>query len=324
MAPIAGKKIVITGGTGFIATHVAKRLADQNLLTLLGPRLEGAGFESSGLKYHPNVTRKICDLTIPNQIEETLGEPDIIIHTAGFVGVQKVIQQSMQAYAVNLIGTQNLLATLADPVSGKVKRKLPDQFVNFSTSEVMGGAAYLCKETDPAMIGSSTEPRWIYAMSKLATEHICGAYHRTFNLPTVNVRPFNVYGPYRTGGHAMKVFISAALRREPITVHGDGAQLRAWCYVDDFVDGMMLLLNNPQATGRTYQIGNPACSITMRSLAFMVKSVLSSGSEVVFIPKDYADMELRIPDVSKAVKELGYSPKVSLEEGILLAAESYR
>jgi UDP-glucose 4-epimerase len=161
---------------------------------------------------------------------------------------------------VNMIGTANCLE--AARVNG-----VKDRVVDFSTSEVFGPMAFRVTEEMQTVSGSAGEGRWTYAVSKLAGEHLAHAYYKQFNLPVVTVRPFNVYGPGQTGEGAIQIFIKKALQNQDITIHGDGAQIRAWCYVDDFVECLFECIENPKAIGHSFNIGNARAVITILGLA---------------------------------------------------------
>jgi UDP-glucose 4-epimerase len=172
--------------------------------------------------------------------------------------------------------------------------------------------------------GAVGEARWTYAISKLAEEHLAHAYYKERGIPTVTVRPFNVYGPGQVGEGAIKGFIQRALKDETLEIHGDGAQIRAWCYIDDLVRGIGLALVEKAAVGETFNLGNARAIVTIYGLANAIVRVLASRSRIVFTNKDYADVELRIPSVAKARKLLGFEAEVDLEDGILKTAEYYR
>jgi UDP-glucose 4-epimerase len=216
-----------------------------------------------------------------------------------------------------LVGSANVLEAAA---------QLPhcDRVVCFSTSEVFGQQAFRSAETDKTVMGAVGEARWTYAVSKLAEEHLAIAYFQEKWLPTTIVRPFNVYGPGQVGEGALKTFIQRAIKDEPIEVHGDGTQIRAWCYVDDMIDGVLLTMEHPKAVGEAFNIGNQRAVVTIYGLANTVVRVLGSGSPVIFTRKDYIDVELRIPAVTKARDLLGFEAKIDLEEGIRRTAEYYR
>jgi nucleoside-diphosphate-sugar epimerase len=219
---------------------------------------------------------------------------------------------------VNLIGTYNVLeAALSN--RGAIER-----LVEFSTSEVFGTQAYNVREGHVSTIGSVGEARWTYAVSKLAGEHMAHAYREEHGLPVVTVRPFNVYGPGQIGGGAIRAFIEAALAGRDLTIHGDGSQIRAWCYVDDMVEALLLCLERDEAVGQTFNIGNARSAVTIFDLAQRVKRLTGAPGELVFQPLHYADVELRIPNVEKAREALGFEAKVELDEGLARTIAWYR
>jgi UDP-glucose 4-epimerase len=150
------------------------------------------------------------------------------------------------------------------------------------------------------------------------------AYHAELELPTTSVRPFNVYGPGQIGGGAIRAFIEAALAGRDLTIHGDGSQIRAWCYVDDMVDGTLLALESPNAVGESFNIGNARSAVTIHDLAQRVKRLSGCPGGIVFKPLHYTDVELRIPNVDKARELLGFEAKVDLDEGLERTIAWYR
>ena len=218
---------------------------------------------------------------------------------------------------VSIIGTYNALeSALAEP---KIER-----FIDFSTSEVFGAYAYKVGESDVTTVGAVGEARWTYAVSKLATEHLAHNYYRQFGLPALSIRPFNIYGPGQVGDGAIHTFIRKALQGEPLHIHNDGSQIRAWCYIDDIVDGVMLTLEKPAAIGEAFNIGNPRSVCTIYDLARQIVRLAESRSDIIFVKWPHTDIELRVPNISKARSVLGYEPQVDLEEGLLRTIEWYR
>jgi len=218
---------------------------------------------------------------------------------------------------VNMLGTANVLrAAKEHRVSGR--------FIDFSTSEVFGSMAYRVSEDMNTVTGSAGEARWVYAVSKLAGEHLAQAYNKQYGLPTVTLRPFNVYGPGQTGEGAIHVFIRHALENNDILIYGDGTQIRAWCYIDDMIEGLMLAIENPLAIGQSFNIGNSRAVTTIFGLAQTICRVLESSSRILFKDPLSADIELRIPETKKARDILGFQAKVDLEEGIARTAEWYK
>ena len=236
---------------------------------------------------------------------------DIVVHAAGIAGIDTVIKDPVRTMNVNMIGTANALE------AAKVNN-LKDRFIDFSTSEIFGSMAYKSTEDSNTVSGSAGEARWVYAVSKLAGEHLSHAYFKQYNLPVVTVRPFNVYGPGQTGEGALQIFIKRALKNEDIYINGDGSQIRAWCYVDDFVDCLMRCIEDPKAIGESFNLGNARAVITTLGLAQTVCRVLKSDSKILF------KEQLRIPSVEKTEKVLGFKAKVDLEEGILKTAEYFK
>jgi nucleoside-diphosphate-sugar epimerase len=203
-------------------------------------------------------------------------------------------------------------------------RETLERFLDFSTSEVFGTHAFRVSEGQVSTIGSVGEARWTYAVSKLAGEHMAHAYHDELRLPTVTVHPFNVYGPGQIGGGAIRAFIEAALADRDLVIHGDGSQIRAWCYVEDMVDACLLCLERPEAVGQTFNVGNPRSTVTIWDLAQRIKRLTGGSGEIVFQPLHYADVELRIPNVEKARELLGFEPRVELDDGLGLTIAWYR
>ncbi|HKB94774.1 MAG TPA: NAD-dependent epimerase/dehydratase family protein, partial [Gaiellaceae bacterium] len=163
-----------------------------------------------------------------------------------------------------------------------------------------------------------------YAVSKLAGEHMAHAYHDELNVPTVTVRPFNVYGPGQIGGGAIRAFIEAALAGGDLTIHGDGSQIRAWCFVDDMVRAVLLSLERPEAVGQSFNVGNARSTVTIYDLAQRIKRLSGCSGEIVFQPLHYADVEIRMPNVEKARELLGFEAEVDLDEGLERTIAWYR
>ena len=161
-------------------------------------------------------------------------------------------------------------------------------------------------------------------MSKLAGEHLAHAYHDELDLPTVTVRPFNVYGPGQIGGGAIRAFIEAALAGRDLVIHGDGTQVRAWCYVDDMVRAVLLCLERAEAVGQSFNIGNDRSVVTILELAERVKRLTGCPGEIVFQPLHYADVEIRSPNVAQARELLGFEAEIDLDEGLERTIAWYR
>lgn len=313
---ITDKTIFITGGAGFIGSTLIGRLIENNRIVAYD-NLTRNSLQDKSYKNHRNLKLVEGDVLDFDKLARSMEGADIIVHCAAVAGIDTVIKSPVTTMRVNMIGSANVLeaASTLDHL---------DRLVCFSTSEIFGQHAFRSTETDLAVTGQVGEARWTYAVSKLAEEHLAISYHKEKSLPTTVVRPFNVYGPGQVGEGALRTFIQRAVRNETIEIHGDGTQIRAWCYVDDMVEGILLTMTHPKAVGESFNIGNQRAVITIYGLANTVVRVLDSSSSIVFSRKDYADVELRIPAVQKAQELLGFEAKIDLDEGIQRAAEFYR
>ena len=313
---ISNKKILITGGAGFIANILISKLIENNKI-IAYDNFHRDTLSGSPFSKHPNLTIIKGDVLDKELLIKSTKGVDIFVHAAGIAGIDTVIIDPVKTMTVNMIGTANALE--AAFVNG-----VKDRFVDFSTSEIFGSMAYKSTEDSNTVAGSAGEARWVYAVSKLAGEHLTHAYYKQHGLPTVSVRPFNVYGPGQTGEGALQKFIKSALEDKEIFINGDGTQIRAWCYVDDFVDCLMRVLEDEKAIGESFNIGNSRAVITTLGLAQTVCRVLKSSSKISHRPQLSADIELRIPSVEKTEKVLGFKAKVDLEEGVLRTAEYFK
>lgn len=305
--------IFITGGAGFISNALITNLIDKNKITVYDNFTRDT-LSNSAISSHPNLTIIKGDVLDYPHLEKSMAGADIVVHAAAILGIDNVVRQPVLTMRVNMIGAANALeAARVNGVKGR--------FIDFSTSEVFGPMAFKVSEEMQTVAGSAGEGRWTYAASKVAGEHLAKAYYSQYGLPIVTVRPFNVYGPGQTMEGAMHMFIKMALQNQDITIHGDGAQIRAWCYIDDFVDCLFRCISDPRAVGQSFNIGNARAVITILGLAQTVCRVLGSKSKISFAPAHSADIAIRIPSVDKAEEVLGFKAKVDLEEGILTTAE---
>ncbi len=312
---ISGKTIFITGGAGFIGSTLVGHLIDSNRVIAYDNFRRNALINKS-YSNHPNLVVIEGNVLNFRHLMKAMEKADIVVHCAAIAGIDTVIIKPTETMRVNLIGTANVLE------AAKYLDNL-QRFVDFSTSEVFGQSAFRAEENHTTHIGAVGEARWTYAVSKLAGEHLSKAYNEEFGMPTVTLRPFNIYGPGQVGEGAMRIFIERALRNEEIEIHGEGNQIRAWCYVDDFIEGLLLAMIHPAAIGNSFNIGNARAVLTIYGLAQTVVRVLGSSSRIRHINKDYADVELRVPSVTKARELIGFEAKIDLEEGILRTADYF-
>jgi len=319
---IENKRIFITGGAGFIGSTLIGRLVESNEIVAFD-NLSRNSLKDKEYHTHPNLTLIQGDILDAGSLRRAMQGADIVVHCAAIAGIDTVIKSPVTTMRVNMVGSANVL----DAAAGLDHC---ERVVCFSTSEVFGTEAFRSREGDRTVVGGVGEARWTYAVSKLAEEHLAIAYFKEQGLPATVLRPFNVYGPGQVGEGALRAFVMRAVKNEPLEIHGDGTQIRAWCYVDDMVDGVLLAMVHPKAVGESLNIGNQQAVVTIYGLANTVVRVLGSRSPIRFTRKEYVDVELRVPSVVKARELMGFEARIDLEEGIrrtgafwtnLLAAE---
>jgi UDP-glucose 4-epimerase len=314
---IRGKKIFITGGGGFIGSSIAMRLADDNEVVLFDIDFDNNSIAYTGLPNHKNVRLVKGSVMDPAALAAAANGAQHLIHAAAIVGVQRVINNSKNTIDINFSGTSNVLKTAS-------KLKALKRMLYFSTSEIFGINAYQVDEEGSTVFGSNKEPRWSYSIAKIAGEHLVQSYNREEGMPTVIIRPFNVFGPRRIGEHVIKTFMLQALRGETITVNNNGSQIRSWCYIDDFTDAIIKALDNKNAIGESFNIGNPKNTVSVYQLALKIREICKSKSSIKTIPISFADVDLRVPGISKAHEILGYDPKSGIEEALPPTRDWYK
>lgn len=313
---IEGATVLLTGGAGFIGTALTRRLVGKNRVRVFD-NLRRNALGESGLADHEDVELVVGDVRDYEALRDAFEGVDYVVHMASIAGVDTVLKNPVPTMEIALQGTMNALRAALD--RGGIRR-----FLDFSTSEVFGSYAFRVREADVTSLGAVGEARWTYAVSKLATEHLAHNYWKQHGLPTCSIRPFNIYGPGQVGEGAVHAFVTRALRGEPIPIHNEGDQIRAWCYIDDLVDGILLAMERPEAVGEAFNIGNPRSTVTIYQLARLVVRLSGSDSEIRFVPWDFPDVELRIPDVKKAENLLGFRARVDLEDGLRRTIAWYR
>ncbi len=313
---IRGKRIFITGGAGFIGSTLVGVLVEENEVVVFD-NFARDSLSNKPFADHPNLIKRKGDVLDLEGIKDAMQGSQYVIHCAGIAGIDTVVKSPVTTMRVNMVGSANVLEAANE-------LKDLERLICFSTSEVFGQMAFRSEETDCTSLGAVGEGRWTYAVSKLAEEHLNYAYHKEHGMPTVTVRPFNIYGPGQVGEGAMRAFVENALAEEPLMIWGDGTQIRSWCYVDDMLRAVLLCMIKPEAVGESFNIGNQRDVVTIYGLASTIVRVLGSKSEIIFREKNSADIELRIPHVEKASRILGFNAEVFLEEGIRRTAEFYK
>lgn len=316
---IKNKKILLTGGAGFIGTKLCSILSENNNI-LLYDNLDRNSIKNTNLLNKENVKLVQGDILDSLKLKEVVSnfKPNIVIHLAAVAGIDTVIKNPVKTMQVNMIGTYNLLEAL------KENMDCIERVIDFSTSEVFGSYAYKVEESSNTNLAPVGEARWTYSVSKLAGEHLAHSYYREYKLPVVTIRPFNIYGPGQVGEGAIHQFVVRAIKDEEIQVHGEGDQIRSWCYIEDFVQGIILCIEKDESIGQAFNIGNPRGTITIGMLADLIKSISKSNSEIKYVPKNYVDVELRIPSIEKAKDILGYEPEYDLNRGLEETIKWYR
>ena len=308
-------KILITGGAGFICSHLIEKIINKNKIIIYD------NFKRNSIKFtklvgHKNLTIIQGDVLDHRELEKAMKGIEIVIHAAAIAGIYSVGSNATHTMKVNLIGSYNALES---SVKNKVKR-----FIDFSTSEVYGPFVYKGKETDSTTLGPVGEKRWVYAVSKLATEHLAHTYYEQYGLEVITIRPFNVYGPRQIGEGAIQQMTLRALKNEPIIIYNEGTQIRSWCYVEDFISGLEKTISKAGIAGKVFNLGNPLGTVTNIELANKIKSIAGSSSQIKFKKHPGPEVEIRVPDITHAEKVLGYLPKISLDEGLKISIDWYR
>jgi nucleoside-diphosphate-sugar epimerase len=306
---IRDKRILITGGAGFIGSNLAERFSRDNEVTLLDRTFSDQPVNFTSLASKRNVKLVEADILESKDVDSIARNAQIVIHAAAIVGVGRVCHYPRETLETNFSGTSRILKALEN--NSRLER-----FVYFSTSEVFGVNSFRVQEDAPSLVGPAAEARWSYAIAKLAGEHLVQAYYRQCGMPVVTVRPFNVFGPRRLGAHAMKSFILSALTGKPIEVHGDGSQIRSWCYISDFCDALVEMIARPAAVGQDFNVGNPTNTVTILQLAQQILEMTHSRVPIKFCDHPFADVEIRVPSLTKAHAILDYQPAYDLARGL--------
>ena len=317
-------KILITGGAGFIGSHLADKLIAQgHEITVIDDLSTGRYSNVEHLEDTPNF-RLIIDTVLNEKLmEELIRETDRVYHMASAVGVRLIMERPVKTIETIFRGT--------DVVLGFCSRYRKRVLIP-STSEVYGkGASVPFKEDDDLLTGATDKHRWAYACAKTLDEFLALAHWKETRLPVVVVRLFNTVGPRQTGQYGMVVprFVHAALRNEPITVHGDGTQSRCFGHVDDITEGLIKVLESPDCFGQVINFGNDS-ETSIKELAEKAIAMTGSTSKIQFIPYEEAygegfeDMRRRVPNLDKARRLIGYQPTRGLENIINDVANEYR
>jgi UDP-glucose 4-epimerase len=307
-------RALITGGAGFIGSHLSEALLERGWTVDVIDDLSTGSIENiSHLKGHPHFSYALDTVMNRPLMLELVDRADVIFHLAAAVGVRLIVEQPVHTIETNIRATEVVLE-----LAGRKRKPL----LLASTSEVYGKLDKpKFSEEDDVILGPTSRARWCYAASKIIDEFLARAYFKEKGLPAVVVRLFNTIGPRQTGQYGMVVprFVRLALAGQPIPVYGDGTQRRSFTWVGDVVGAMLALIEHPKAYGEVFNIGHTE-EISIYDLAVNVKKMTNSSSEIVLVPYEQAyevgfeDMHRRLPDISKIERLIGYRPKLQLPE----------
>lgn len=316
-------KILITGGAGFIGSHLAEKLLqDGHVVTIIDDLSTGRLENIEHLKANKNFTCIIGSILEKTLLENLISKTQQIYHLAAAVGVKYIIENPLSSLRTNIIGTENVL-----DLANKYKCKV----LITSTSEIYGKSEKVpFSEDDDRLLGSTYISRWGYSCSKAVDEFLALAFYREKKLPVVIVRCFNTVGPRQTGQYGMVVpkFIKSALLGQPIVIYGDGKQSRCFADVADVIDAFSKLMNDPKCEGEIFNVGNNE-EITILELAEKIKAMTQSKSKIEFMKYEdafeegFEDMRRRMPDLSKLENSIGYKPKYNLNTIIKRIIDHY-
>ena len=317
-------RVLITGGAGFVGSHLAEALlARGDEVFVLDNLSTGSINNIAHLKTHARFHYTIDSITNEPLLAELIDRADTVVHLAAAVGVKLIVEAPVHTIETNVHGTEVVLK------HANKKKKL---VMIASTSEVYGKSVEVpFREDADLVLGPTAKHRWAYACSKMIDEFLALAYWKERKLPVIIVRLFNTVGPRQTGQYGMVIpnLVRQALAGQPITVFGDGTQSRSFTYVGDVVRAMVALIDEPRAVGQVFNIGN-GTEITIGDLAVKVKAMTDSASAIVCVPYDQAyeagfeDMPRRVPDISKLRALIGYEPTVELDEILTRVIEYFR
>jgi UDP-glucose 4-epimerase len=317
-------RALITGGAGFIGSHLADALLARGDSAILLDNLSTGRLENiEHLRQRDDVEFVLGSILNADLMDDVMSRADICFHLAAAVGVQLIVDKPLESLATNIRGSE-IVFEKAHKHSTKVLVTSTSEIYGKNTSDKLG-------EDDDRILGSPLKSRWSYSEAKAIEEILAYTYWRQKGLPTVIVRLFNTVGPRQTGHYGMVIprFVGQAIKGEPITVYGDGQQTRCFCYVGDVVSGLLVLADHPEASGRAYNLGGSE-EVSMEDLARRIIDTVGSSSKIRYVPYDEAyeegfeDMQRRVPDTTRARELVGFTPQVGLDEILRMVVEDQR
>ncbi len=307
-------RALITGGAGFIGSHLADHLLDRgDQVVLLDDLSTGRVTNIEHLNDRTGAEFVLGSILDTELVDEAVARVDAVFHLAAAVGVNLIVEKPLESLMTNIRGTETVI---------EMSHKYDKRLLVMSTSEIYGkNTSDSLSEEDDRILGSPLKSRWSYSEAKAIDEILAYTYWREKGLETVIIRLFNTVGPRQTGSYGMVIprFVGQALRNEPITVFGDGNQTRCFCHVGDVVEGLVALSEHPEAFGKVFNLGGGE-EVSIRELAERVIELAGSQSSLEFIPYDAAyeagfeDMERRVPNTTRAMQLVGFEPSASLDD----------
>ncbi|MCW2776987.1 MAG: NAD-dependent epimerase/dehydratase family protein [Frankiales bacterium] len=317
-------RALITGGAGFIGSHLADALLARGDSVILLDNLSTGRLENiEHLRKRDDVEFVLGSILNADLMDDVMARADVCFHLAAAVGVQLIVDKPLESLATNIRGSE-IVFEKAHKHGTKVLVTSTSEIYGKNTSDKLG-------EEDDRILGSPLKSRWSYSEAKAIEEILAYTYWRQKGLPTVIVRLFNTVGPRQTGHYGMVIprFVGQAIKGEPITVYGDGQQTRCFCFVGDVVTGLLALMDHPDASGRAFNLGGSE-EVSMEDLARQVVDVTGSSSKIRFVPYDEAyeegfeDMQRRVPDTTRARETIGFAQTVDLAGILRMVVEDQR
>lgn len=308
------KKIFITGGAGFIGSHLTERLISEGYEVSIFDNLHRNAIKYSDILNHPKVSFTQGDILDLSALTEAMKGADVVMHLAAIAGVSNYYNFPAKTLKVNLIGTYNVIEAM---VQLGIKR-----IFDMSTSETFGIEAVEVDESSYHSIGPANDKRWCYAGSKIGGEQLIFRYAEEYHWQATVIRPFNIYGPRQIGEGAIANFCKNILDQKNLKIEGSGMAIRSWCYITDFVDVLMLILKNQHSGAEAFNVGNPWAIASTFSLgeeiirAAKTLPDIELKSSIDFVPMDFTEIKVRYPKVNKLRTQYNWQPKVSLPEGV--------
>lgn len=315
-------KVFITGGAGFIGSHLAERLIAEGHQVHIFDNLHRNAIKYSEILNNPAVQFTQGDILDKEALKNAMNGADMVFHMAAIAGVSNYYNFPAKTLKVNLIGTYNVLECMTEL---NIKR-----IFDMSTSETFGTDAVEVDEESYQRIGPPQDKRWCYAGSKIGGEQLIFRYAEEYQWNATVIRPFNVYGPRQIGEGAIANFCKNILEQKDLRIEGSGMAIRSWCYITDFIDALMAVFNKPHPGPECFNVGNPWAVATTVSLGEEVLRASERlegkkpASRIDFVPMDFTEIRVRYPKVNKLRDGYGWQPKVNLAEGVFNTLKWYK